>query len=98
MFERREQEGAETALGPIDGAKEVWAQQIGEERLREVLPFLGRIAAAPDEGIERIPVRRAERFERAPGFALGAISRGEHDVPLRGCKSLTHSEPALAGR
>src|SRR6266436_2552634 len=82
MVQRAEQEAAEPAplrVGPAQGA---FLQQVDKEILREVLRVLAAVAAAADEGVNRIAIKAIELLQGSAGFP-GAFSRGsDHQSPL----------------
>jgi len=68
-------------------------QQVGEERLREILRVVRRVAEATDVSVERIPVAPAERLQRAVTFRAGL-------VPARNTtlQCVWRKSPASAGK
>ncbi len=62
-------EGAETAPGRVGGGEDRFLQQPGEVLLRQVEGVGLAVAQAPDQRIDRVPVRRAQLGERIAGFA-----------------------------
>ena len=57
---------------------------MGEKRLREVLSVVRRISPAPNEGVQRIPVRLTKLRQRSLGLC-GFVSTGvQNDRPERG--------------
>jgi len=68
MVQRAEQEIAESSslrVGPAQGAL---FQQVDKEILSEVLRVLAAIAAAADEGVNRITIKAIELFDGGAGF------------------------------
>ena len=78
-----EEEGAEAAALAIGDREVFFLDQAGEEGLRQVLRFLDRMAASPDEREDRIPVQRAETRQRHLPLGGPAPARLEHEGPLR---------------
>ncbi len=63
-----EQEAAESSACGVGCAQVVFLEQLGEERLGEVAGVLDLISASTHIGVQRIPVVRAQRGERAAGL------------------------------
>src|SRR5439155_19725748 len=62
-------------------------QQAREELLGQVFGFLGAVALAADVSVQRIPVRLAQRGQRAPGQRRVGILGGGDDGPAGGGKA-----------
>jgi hypothetical protein len=75
VTEQGEQERPEPPLGPIDRVEEVATEEIGEKGLRQIAGRIGVVAAAADVGVEREPIRPAQRLERRLRLALGSVAR-----------------------
>src|SRR5262249_50295956 len=78
-----EQKRAEFAAGAVGDAQAVLGKQAGEELLRQVASLFGIVTAPPNIGVQRIPVRFAERGERLRGGRRSASARRGHDAPAR---------------
>ena len=76
------QKGPEAALGLVGGGDYPLLQQAGEIVLGQVTGFLGAMAAASDQSVDRIPVGLAQFRERGTGLGRGAIARGNDPAPV----------------
>ena len=63
MLQGTEQESAQPAFFALDAAQAILLQQIGKERLHEILCVRGRMTAPTQERIKRRPVRLTNRAE-----------------------------------
>ncbi len=70
------------SLFAVGGIEPAFFEKAAEEFLREILRVVRRLAAAPDVGIERIPVGLADDFQRRRRIGRGLTGR-EHDRPAR---------------
>src|SRR5262245_38574158 len=83
MLERRKQKGSESARRGVRFARDVFLEQPGKECLSQVLGVGGRMALSADEGIERIPVDMAERFQRIASAGRRSPTSRKNHGPLR---------------
>ena len=83
MFQRRQQEGAETAVFGAQAGEIIFPQKPREEGLGQIFRVLLRVTAAADVGVERKPVGAAQFLQRAVGLRCGTFTRREHDRPVR---------------
>src|SRR6266481_7288250 len=75
MVQRAEQEAAKPAPLRVGPAQGTFLQQVDEEILRQVLRVLAAVAAAADEGVNRIAIKPIELLQGSAGFR-GTFSRG----------------------
>src|SRR5204862_7702108 len=83
-LERGEEERAESSALRVGRGDRAALEQRGEEALREVLGRVAVRAPAARVGVERIPVRRAERRERLARAGAGRAARRDDDRPACG--------------
>jgi hypothetical protein len=76
VLERREEKRPELALLAIGLREELLRQEVGEERLGQVLGVVRVVPTAAKIGIERIPVRAAKFGKRIGGRRRGASLGG----------------------
>jgi len=87
MLQRSEEKGAQPALLPIRAAQGFVFHEMDEERLRQVLRIVRRIAAIAQKSIEWRPISLAEIRQRALGRFRGFRIRGElNHAPMRRSK------------
>lgn len=81
-----EEEGAEASAFPGEACEVVALEEPGEEGLGEILGGMRIMAAAPDEGVERVPVGAADLFECVASTGAVRIARacGEDEGPACG--------------
>src|SRR5580704_8227939 len=82
MVQRAEQEAAEPATLRVDPAQGAFLQQVDEEILRQVLRVLAAVAAAADEGVNRIAIKTIELLQSSAGFRVAVSRGGGHQSPL----------------
>ena len=63
------------------GAEEIALQQTGEEFLRQVLGLVGRVPAAADIGVERIPVDFTELRKGLMRLGGRPVAGGDDQAP-----------------
>ncbi len=61
------------AIFAVGGIEPAFFEQAAEEFLREVLGVMGRLAAAADIGVKRIPIGAADGFQRRRRFRRGLL-------------------------
>jgi len=81
--ERCRQIRAEAAFRAVGGGKVVSGEQPREKLLRQILRVVRREALRPDAGIQRIPVRPAQRFERRLRLRRRIPSCRHDEAPMR---------------
>src|SRR5262249_9873738 len=86
MLHRRQQKRAEPAPLSISVLNVPFFEQACEEPLRQIEGLIPRIAAPPDERIDRIPVYLTERCQCVAGFRRRVAGRREDQAPGRGLK------------
>jgi hypothetical protein len=82
MIQCTQQKVAEPApfrLGPSQGT---FRQQVDEEILCEVLRILAAVAAAANEGVNRIAIEPKEFLQGNPSFRRAFSRSGYHQLPL----------------
>src|SRR5262249_30642942 len=77
------QECPETTLGPVSSGDYALLQQAGEIVLGQLTRFVGEMASASDQGVDRIPVDLAQLRQRGAGLGRGAMARGDDPAPVR---------------
>jgi hypothetical protein len=82
-----EKKRAEAATIAIGASEILFLDEARKEGLRQILRFLEGMTTAPDEGEDRVPVKRAKARQRLLGLSGAAFSRGEHERPLRSRKA-----------
>ena len=80
------QEGTEAALAVLDGGEDVLLEEPCEEVLGQVEGAIGVVPLAADEGIEGIPVGRAERLLGRAGLRRGRRPGLPDETPVRSGK------------
>ena len=65
-----------------------FSKQLPEKFLRQILGVFGRIAAAPDIGVERKPVGAADFLHGPFGLRCGMFCGFQHDGPACGNKNI----------
>ena len=78
-----QQEGAEAALGGVHCPEVVLLEEPGEEFLGQVGGSVRVVAPTTNEGVERIPVRGAERGAGIVGLRRAPVSGGQDEAPAR---------------
>src|SRR6266536_2504603 len=81
MIETGEQEGTELAAVGADRLEIILGEEPGEELLDEVLGVVGLVAAAPDIGVQRVPIGGAKLFEGASGFRGIVLAGSDYNPP-----------------
>jgi hypothetical protein len=77
------QERAKSTALRRDRRQAVAVQEREKGALDEVSGLVGRMSLATDEGVERIPVGRAQLGQGLPGRGAGAIARCDDLAPSR---------------
>src|SRR5579885_3575245 len=83
---------------PADQAQDLTQESFEhshEERLRQILRLVGRISAAAQIGIQRIPVILTERNQSGSSFFPFRAARGEHERPA--CRRKPRSRQRVHG-
>lgn len=79
-----QQVGAKAAFLPARAGDQIHINGVQEERLSEILCFLGAATATSQVGVQGIPIGLAERFERRPCLRFIPVPSAcpQHDTPL----------------
>src|ERR1043166_2613872 len=87
ILQRRQKKRAQAPLLLVGPAQGIPFDEMFEETLDDVLRIGWRIAAPPDEGVERRPIGFAENGKRpSRGFIRAGLSCLQHDGPVRRLK------------
>jgi hypothetical protein len=84
VIESRQEKRAELSLQRADIFEKASLEQMGKESLGQILSIMSVVALASDVGVERIPIGAAQPFQRLSSMRGHAITRGQHDAPMRG--------------
>jgi hypothetical protein len=83
MFERSQQERAKPAFLGGNRGEIIFGHKPVKEFLGQILGRMRVITLATNEGIERIIISGAEKFESGMGCRSVGLLRIEHDTPMR---------------